>query len=462
MDRLNQETVDPLQRRIALTLVFLLIGLGLLLTPLANTPLPPLPGYMTAFGSAMLVSNLLLAALLFSRGATERRAATLQLGTAYFFVGTIFVPLMASFPGGIGTGNLIGSTVSPVWLWSFWHAGFGLAILRYAHTQRRQARVARVHREVLGCLAIVALLAWLATRGLEYLPQLLSNGQTFFTGKHQLIPYSLLLIDAAALISLLRLRELRLEQMWLAVGMAAACFDVWLTFLGSDRFSLGWYIAKLGSLITTLAVLFSLFHDLTALYRRAAESNRLLADLANHDGLTQLANRRRFDEVIAAEWLRARRSGGALSLLMLDVDLFKRFNDRYGHLGGDECLRRVAALLVDCARRPADLPARYGGEEFAIILPDTDGAGALELAQTMRSRLATLNLPHEDGVRDRVTVSIGVASIGPHLQVVQDLLSSADAALYRAKTEGRDGICSAPEPGVAQPRVDWQLGASAA
>ena len=445
--------LSPVERRTAITALLALIAIGVALTPLADEPILPVPGFMTAYGAAMLVANLLLAALLFSRGATEKRASTIQLGSAYFFVGAIFVPLMLAFPGGLLTESVIGVNVSPVWLWAFWHAGFGVAILRYVHTQWRsrkaQPQPTRVRYEMAGVLAVVAGLAWLATLGLGFLPVLLSNGHNFFTGIQQVIPYGILLIDLAAIVLIARLPTLEPEQIWLGVGMVAACVDVWLTFQGSSRFALGWYVSKLCSLATTLTVLISLFHDLTALYRRVSQTNALLASLAHQDGLTGLANRRRFDEVLAAEWNRSFRAQLPMALLMIDVDLFKQFNDRYGHTEGDECLRRIAWLAHSCTRRAGDLTARYGGEEFAVILPDTDLAGATVMASLLRRELARLAIAHADSPSGRISVSVGIAMTHTRQTSPQDLLRAADAALYQAKTEGRDRACVAPMPATA-------------
>ena len=442
------------QKKAAAALFIALIAIGVVVTPLAQLALPALPGFLTAFGSAMVVSNLLLAALLFSRGATERRASTIVLGSAYFFVGLIFVPLMMAFPDALAPGSLIGSKVSPLWLWSFWHAVFGLAILRYAHAQRRSGKPPRVRHELAAHLLLVLALAWLGTAGLHWLPPMMTEGGRFFTGTQQLIPYGLLALNLAALLSLARLPQLGTEQIWLCVGMAAACVEVWLTFYGGIRFSLGWYVSKLCSLTTTLAVLVSLFHDLTALYRRASQTNALLASLVHLDGLTGLANRRRFDEVLGNEWTRACRAERPMSLLMIDVDFFKNYNDRYGHAEGDRCLRRVAELTRLCARRPGDLAARYGGEEFAVVLPDTDAEGALGLAALLRRELAVLSLPHASSPVGHVTVSVGVAPWHARQRGPLDLICAADAALYRAKACGRDQACVAAEPPPAE-RAAW-------
>ena len=173
-----------------------------------------------------------------------------------------------------------------------------------------------------------------------------------------------------------------------------------------------------------------------------AESRRVLETLSATDGLTQLANRRHFDEVLTAEYDRHVRSGGELSLVMLDIDHFKAFNDSYGHLNGDECLKQVAHVLSDCVSRTIDLSARYGGEEFACILPDTDIHGAVVIAEKIRRGIQALAIPHkESSAAEYVTASLGVVtSVCSHERTALDLLAQADDLLYRAKSSGRNRI----------------------
>ena len=163
------------------------------------------------------------------------------------------------------------------------------------------------------------------------------------------------------------------------------------------------------------------------------------------DGLTGVHNRRYFDERLAAEWGRAARSGGALSVVLLDVDLFKRYNDRYGHQAGDDCLRRVATALKLGLRRPCDLVARYGGEEFVCLLPDTTLPGAMQLAQQLGAAVHALQIEHGDSaVSAVVTASLGVCTQpGGVPGSAAALLREADAQLYRAKSEGRHRTCGA-------------------
>jgi diguanylate cyclase (GGDEF)-like protein/PAS domain S-box-containing protein len=168
------------------------------------------------------------------------------------------------------------------------------------------------------------------------------------------------------------------------------------------------------------------------------EMARELERLATTDPLTGLANRRRFDERLDAELARAARSGEPLSLLLCDVDRFKAFNDRYGHVEGDRCLARVAKAIESVARRAADLSARYGGEELAIVLPDTAQEGAIAIAERAREAVRALALPHADNDdRGVVTFSVGVATVmGGWTRA--EVLDLADRALYRAKAGGRD------------------------
>ncbi|HET7842720.1 MAG TPA: diguanylate cyclase, partial [Xanthomonadales bacterium] len=169
-----------------------------------------------------------------------------------------------------------------------------------------------------------------------------------------------------------------------------------------------------------------------------AAANARLEQLAITDGLTGLANRRRFDDVLAQEWARARRTGQPLALLMIDVDHFKKFNDAYGHPEGDECLRAVAGALRGATRR-TDTPARYGGEEFAVVCPDTNAEQAFVLARHVLAAVHALRLAHAASpVAPHVTVSIGIATSGTACPDPEALLAAADAALYEAKRGGRD------------------------
>lgn len=181
--------------------------------------------------------------------------------------------------------------------------------------------------------------------------------------------------------------------------------------------------------------------------RELREANQRLSELSTTDGLTGIANRRKFDAALSEEWSRAARNGTTISLVMLDIDHFKNYNDHYGHQQGDDCLRGVAEVLRGAARRQGDLVARYGGEEFCMILPDTAGPGGLEIAERLRVAIEDLNMPHVVSPHGRVTVSIGLATLTPKIGGTPSaLLRLADEAMYRAKSEGRNCVRSASSP----------------
>ncbi len=176
------------------------------------------------------------------------------------------------------------------------------------------------------------------------------------------------------------------------------------------------------------------------------ELAKRLEKLATTDALTGLANRRRFDEHFAAEVTRAARSGEPLTLVLCDVDHFKRYNDHYGHPRGDACLVEVARVLESLVRRPADLAARYGGEEFALVLPETSQEGATKLAERLRGAVRELGFEHERSEAHRVvTVSAGVATVVGGGWTADEVIELADRALYEAKESGRDRHVSVHE-----------------
>jgi diguanylate cyclase (GGDEF)-like protein/PAS domain S-box-containing protein len=170
------------------------------------------------------------------------------------------------------------------------------------------------------------------------------------------------------------------------------------------------------------------------------KANQELQHLVNIDGLTQIANRRRFDQVVQKEWYRHLRSQEYLSLILIDIDFFKFYNDHYGHQQGDDCLVQVAQVIDRTPQRPGDLAARYGGEEFVVILPNTDKEGALKLATAIQEAIATLQIPHvKSQVSQYITLSLGISSLIPSQETsVDELIAQADQALYQAKQRGRN------------------------
>ncbi|MDP9267091.1 MAG: diguanylate cyclase [Acidobacteriota bacterium] len=189
-----------------------------------------------------------------------------------------------------------------------------------------------------------------------------------------------------------------------------------------------------------------LFQQAQQANRALADANRRLEELSRTDGLTGVANRRQFEDVYEREWRRATRVSGPIALLMIDIDEFKKYNDRYGHQGGDDCLKRVAETLKQTLGRASDVVARYGGEEFVVVLPGSDQQAAIATAERLRQQVEKLGLPHEAATSGNrvVTISVGVAFYQPtEKDRPETLLSAADQALYGAKHGGRNRTCAA-------------------
>lgn len=228
-------------------------------------------------------------------------------------------------------------------------------------------------------------------------------------------------------------RDLSIEgRKWsLTLTPAPGKFGTWVAWQA-------WTISA-GVLILTLLLL-AYLQRLRKADARLRAANHELERLSNEDGLTGIANRRRFDDYLRSEWKRGARQKSPLSLIIADLDHFKAYNDRNGHLAGDRCLRQVAKTIKTTVERPADLAARYGGEELAIVMPDTPPSGAAAIAQQIQKVIESLAIPHKTSdASSFVTLSMGLGTTVPsHKRSLDDFVEAVDVALYQAKRKGRN------------------------
>ncbi|GEO82966.1 GGDEF domain-containing protein [Pararhodospirillum oryzae] len=443
------DDVSKGQRLVILTCAaFLLVCFGFSYH-LANTSLEPIPAFLPFYGGIVVLTDLLTAYLLAAQFRITRLLPLLALSGAYLYSGLIVIPQLLLFPGVVASAGILGAgPQSAIWLWVLWHGGFPFLVLLFALIQgfapTRLCSRASVWTWMAGglglVLALVAGAIMLVTRGHDLLLPLVEGGN-FALLAHSAPGQAVVLLNALALVAVaLVTRGRSLAGAGLILALLASFLDVSLTLESQARFSLGWYVARVNSMVAASSVLLVFLYEVTWLYLRVTDLNESLSRMAFVDDLTRLANRRQFNERLAAEWARAQRAGQSLGLVMIDVDFFKKYNDAYGHPAGDECLRQVARAMEGAIRRPADLAARYGGEEFVLVLPDTGPEGALHVANAVGEAVRQLGLRHEAGTGlGVVTISLGVAATVPHADLSPETLkSAADQALYAAKEQGRN------------------------
>lgn len=451
----NQPT--PTAVRMAQLGAVVLFMLAAAILPFAGTRLPNLPFFLPGVLTTAVMIDLFIAYLLYGQFIVSGAPAMPVLAAAFVLRSMFAFGYTVASPGVIlGAGHLpFGQQAAP-WMLAIWHVAFPLLVAAYAAMERR--RTPAVPQDRVPSVLGLFLAATLASGGAAFaailvghdaLPQLI-EGNDYRKAIGTGVAPAILVLNVAVLAAVIRLlRAQSVIQLWLSVAMFALLLDAALIVVAAERFTLGWYAAHLIGLCGSAIMLAALLHAMTLLYAELARTKDKMAAMAETDAMTGLPNRRLFDATLNREWLRGARNRTGVALLMIDIDRFKAYNDTHGHLAGDDCLRRVARAIAAAARRPADLPARYGGEEFAMILPDTDRTGARHIADELRRGIHALAIEHPQGVDGKLSVSIGIAVRQPvRGEAEASLIAAADAALYRAKSEGRNRVVAEGDPRI--------------
>ena len=424
-----------------------------LLAPHAAQSGPVIAPFLPIFATWVTLTEGLTAFLLWIQYRVSGRLAFATLAGAYAFTSLIAALQLLVFPGVFSAGGLFGAgSQTAVWVWVFWHAGFPAlvtaSLIVRAHPPHARARRAGRIATSGGLLLAFALWA-IATFAHRHLPTFVSGSGSYTTLSSSPAGLVVCAISLAAIglhVSTTRLRSLL--DLWLAVALLGMLVDVMLTLWAGARYSVGWYAARVASMVSSSAVLGMLIYETSVLYRTLTETHHKLVETAARDGLTGVFNRAYFDERYPRELELAASGGYPLCVLMVDVDHFKAYNDTFGHMAGDSCLKSIAGTLSSRLQRRTDFVARYGGEEFVIVLVGCDAGNASGIAQELRAGIESLGLPAAPGVQGVVTASIGHACALPGAShSASELLAAADAALYRAKALGRNHVASSPLPG---------------
>jgi diguanylate cyclase (GGDEF)-like protein len=461
---LSTEPANKREVRIALAFVLVSAALFIVAAPFARHPLPPSPSFIPSYESALIICDLVTAVLLFGQYKVSRLRSLFALASGFVFTAVVAFSHALSFPGAFWPTGLLGGVQTTIWLYVIWHGGFPLFVIFYAVLRENDGGQAapeagRLHRDgvavailadVVAVIAIVCGLTFIVVAKQDSVPALIKEGG--FTQAFTVVVLLLMFLAAVPLILLWRRRSLRVLDLWLMVVMCVWFFEIGLSALfNHSRFDLGWYVGRVYGLMAASSLLIVLLIESGNYYERLARlsgelgaANKFLEQQTRQDGMTNLSNRRFFDIYLVNQTSLARRHKRPLALVLCDVDSFKAYNDHYGHPAGDECLRAVAGALQSCCKRPADIVARYGGEEFALILPETELSGALQLAEAARRAVERLRIPHEHSLgAPVVSISGGVAVLsGQFRESAEELIARADQALFRAKHLGRNRIVS--------------------
>lgn len=423
----------------------------LIALPFATKPLAALQPFLTMFSTAVFLIEGLTAYFLAIRSRANRDPFLAALAGAYGFTAVLVLFQLLVFPGIFSaTGLFSTGPQTATWIWVFWHAGsptfvtFALLLRSTRTTIKGELLLQRIGlATMLGGPILAVLAAFVAISCSDLLPRLVFGNSYHALQQSPVALVVLFLSIIPFLICLFAEDSLDFLTLWLSVALAAGISDVLLAISASTRFNLGWYAGRAVSLMSSCIVLCVLILEFSRFYDQLLKSNQTLAKRAFYDGLTGAFNRGYFDEQAPRELRRAMRNGERLSLLMIDVDHFKTFNDCHGHQVGDDCLISLVGALNASLRRPADFVARYGGEEFVLVLPDTPSQGAAQVAEAVRQAVREIKTYKDPASRDFMTISTGIATFEPISDSYDlvELIRRADQAMYRAKSSGRDRYC---------------------
>jgi diguanylate cyclase (GGDEF)-like protein len=443
------------RRRGALAAAVLVAGV-LLVVPVVSHPLGTSYPIFSIVMALSIAAIAITSLLLWAQSRVTKSVPLTVLALGYELTAIVMIPYLAFYRGLWPQLSALFSADSQTssWMWVEWHGLFIFSALAYYIARGAQRNAAERDREsfrqlqvrFLWCGAAFLALTVPSFVWIDNLPVLSAQGQLtpLFMG----ISYALSAGALAAIVLAYRTSRFgSVLDVWLAVACLSMFCDVTLQHF-ARQFTAGWYASRVSILFAASAVLSVLLFQTATIYEQLAVTAERLRNESLTDVLTGLANRRSFEQRFA-EMLRAcARDRRPLALLMIDVDHFKVYNDSFGHLRGDDCLRAIGAMLLNNAARARDLVARIGGEEMAVIMPDVDLAGALVVAERMRAAVHAASIVQGPGAAHPVvTVSIGVtATSDPAAVSSDDLVSGADRALYRAKATGRNRVVELGEP----------------
>ena len=442
---------SKMQRRVALGVTVGLLAIAVATIPFGHYQLGEADALLPAVTSAAFVAMLVTAAMLHNQYRMTRYAPLAILSIAYAIPAFLLIPFVLSFPHVFSADGFgLGAQAAP-WLGITWHAFFIFLLAGYVWADSYFSRkaidviaAAEIVRRYYVCTVAAALMAvYIVLKWDDRLPILVVGSQ--YTPVCHLLVEQLLLGSACIVMATLVVRTAlrHTTNLWLAVVLATFVIEIYLNgVVVNARFSVAWYMGFFEAAVWRTLFLFVQLHDSNQQLAAIAADALSLHEKAQRDALTGVFNRRGYDDRYALALAESAACGASVALLAVDLDYFKRFNDHFGHLAGDEALRSVATAMNSVVNRPADAVCRMGGDEFVVVLSSTDERGASIVAERIRSNVARLRIRNApDAPIPVMSVSIGIAvALTDVPESAQALAERADRALYRAKHFGRNRV----------------------
>lgn len=425
-----------------LIVIFSFFSLFLPLT--AQMKYPEVPAFVAICGISIFWATLQTSILLFNQSKLTGDSPLTFLASIYIFVSLCALARMLTLPGVfLFKETLTEDSQIAAYIWLIWYGFFPLGIICYSLQKQGIGRIS-MHSAVmifrftpLFTISLICLFAFFD----QSLPPLIQKNDYSST---LFVDYFILFLNCLAFLALIFIRNAQKvrQDLWLILAVMIHTLDVIYGFLGEARYTVGWYLALVYNVLSSSIILMVLIYHLVNVARFMHQDNNNLLDASETDSVTGVANRRKFDKILRSSWETAIHQNHTICLLFIDIDHFKSYNDCFGHLMGDDCLKKVAYELNSISRRKEDLFARIGGEEFAFIIYNADDSVCLRIAEEARSRVEQLQISAPYSPHSFVTISIGKSIGHPRNYNYLDLMQQADKALYQAKLHGRNQIFS--------------------
>jgi diguanylate cyclase (GGDEF)-like protein len=438
--QLGRRRVSASTRTVARTVAATLIVVALVAFGSNAVRTPVLPAFLPIVVTLWFGAESLTALVLFGQFYLTGSVGFALFAAAYEFAALLAVPYLVYAPG-IGSPAAGDAGYQAMgWLWLAWHLAFPALVVAGFTADPLLKRRLGSRRDVGSTLAFVAVATFAVAVALAVvlwccrsaLPALVIGGHHTALFGFVVAPAVAIANAGACAYAYVRGRNATSLGVWIVLATFAAALDGLIDGFAGRTFALGWYLARIETMLTASVVLAMLSIEIALILGR-------LAELATRDALTGLYNRRGLDEYLGWAYEYARRHELGIALLVIDIDHFKRYNDRYGHAAGDVALRRIAAVLRKAAVRRYDLVARFGGEEFVVALFNVGPFQAVNVASRLQKRVEEAWIPHEGAASGRLSVSIGIGHVADAAHAtIPELFEAADRALYRAKEAGRN------------------------